>query len=82
MPYLVYILRCKDQTLYTGITNDLKKRLAAHRAGTGAKYTRSHPPDKVVHTEKFPAKAGALSRESEIKKLSRAKKLLLISNSG
>ena len=77
MLYVVYILRCKDKTLYTGITNDLEKRLAAHRAGTGAKYTRSHPPDKVVHTEKFRSKGKALSRELAIKKLSRAEKLLL-----
>lgn len=81
MPYIVYILRCKDSTLYTGITNDLEKRLAAHCDGTGAKYTRSHPPDKVVHTEKFRSKGKALSRELAIKRLSRQKKIALFAPS-
>ncbi len=78
MPYFVYILRCKDKTLYTGITNDLVKRLAAHKAGTGAKYTRSHKPDKIVHTEKFRTKGRALKREIAIKKFSRKEKIGLI----
>ena len=77
MPYFVYILRCKDKTLYTGITNDLVKRLAAHRAGTGAKYTKSHPPDKIVYTEKCRGRSAAQKREAAIKKLSRAEKIKL-----
>lgn len=78
MPYLVYILRCKDGSLYTGITNNLPKRLAAHKNGTGAKYTRAHKPDKIVYTKKFRSRSAALRAEIKIKKLSRTKKLALI----
>lgn len=78
MSYIVYILRCTDNTLYTGITSDLQKRLVAHRAGTGAKYTRTHKPDKIVYTKKFRTKGRALRRELEIKKLTRVQKIKLI----
>lgn len=78
MPYLVYILRCQDGTLYTGITNNLEKRLATHKNGTGAKYTRSHKPDKIVFTKKFRGKGPALRYEIKIKQLPRSQKLLLI----
>lgn len=78
MPYFVYILLCKDKSLYTGITNDVAKRLLAHKNGTGARYTRSHPPMKIVHTEKYRTKGRALKREAEIKRLPRAGKLKLI----
>ncbi len=80
IPYLVYILRCKDGTLYTGITNDIAKRFLAHKDGTGARYTRSHPPEKIVYTESYRTKGKALKREAQIKRLPRKKKLLLINN--
>lgn len=79
MPYFVYILLCKDKSLYTGITNDVTKRFSAHQKGTGARYTRSHPPVKIVRTEKYRTKGRALKREAEIKHLSRPQKLKLIS---
>ncbi len=78
MPYLVYILRCHDGSLYTGITNNLPKRLAAHKNGTGAKYTRAHKPDRIVYTKNFRSKSAALKAELKIKKMPRAKKLVLI----
>ena len=76
--YLVYILRCGDGSLYTGITNDLSRRLAAHSSGRGAKYTRSRLPVALVWQEAQPDKSAALRRERQIKALSRAEKLRLI----
>jgi len=73
-----YILRCSDGTLYTGWTDDLEKRLAAHNSGKGAKYTRSRLPVELVYSECFEDKREAMSREWHIKRLSRAKKLELI----
>ena len=78
MPYFVYILRCVDDTLYTGITNDIKKRLIAHQTGKGGKYTRAHAGVAIVHTEECATKGDALRRELCIKKLSREQKQLLI----
>ena len=74
----VYILRCGDGTLYTGITDDLDRRLAAHRAGKGAKYTRGRGPLELVYTETCPDKSAALKRELALKALPRQKKLELI----
>ncbi|MDR0884490.1 MAG: GIY-YIG nuclease family protein [Oscillospiraceae bacterium] len=74
----VYILRCRDGTLYTGWTNDLDRRLAAHNAGTGAKYTRSRAPVTLVYAEHMPDRSAALSRERQIKGLTRNEKLALI----
>ena len=76
--YLVYILRCGDGSLYTGITNDLPRRLAAHSSARGAKYTRSRLPVALVWQEAQPDKSAALRRERQIKALSRAEKLRLI----
>ena len=73
-----YILRCGDGSLYTGWTNDLEKRLAAHNAGSGAKYTRARRPVELVYHEIFPTKTEAMRREAQIKRLSRAEKLALI----
>ena len=73
-----YILRCADGTLYTGWTNDLDKRLAAHNAGTAAKYTRPRRPVTLVYQEAFPTKEEAMRREWQIKRLTRAEKLALI----
>ncbi|MCL1905961.1 MAG: GIY-YIG nuclease family protein [Clostridiales bacterium] len=78
--YYVYILRCKDGSLYTGATNDVVKRLAAHNLGRGAKYTRGRRPLTLVYTEACNHKGQALRREAEIKKLKRAKKLLMIND--
>ena len=78
MEYFVYILRCGDDSLYTGITNDLERRVAVHNSGKGGKYTRSHLPVTPVWWEKVPDKSAALCRELEIKALSRAEKLALI----
>lgn len=78
MTYWVYILRCADGTLYTGCTNDLSRRLAAHNAGKGAKYTRSRRPVELVYREEVPDKSAALRREATIKGLSRGEKLALI----
>lgn len=78
MTYYVYMLRCKDNSLYTGITNDLEKRLEAHNSGKGAKYTRSHRPVTLAYSEKLPDRSSALRREAEIKKLTRQQKEELI----
>ena len=72
-----YILVCADGTLYTGWTNDLEKRLAAHNAGRGAKYTRSRRPVRLFYYEEFAEKCEAQRRECEIKRLPREKKLAL-----
>ena len=73
-----YMLECADGTLYTGITNDLEKRLAAHNSGTASKCTRSRLPVKLVFTEDMPDRAAASRREVEIKRLPRASKLALL----
>lgn len=78
MTYWVYLLRCADGTLYTGCTNDLSRRLAAHNSGKGAKYTRSRRPVELVYREEVPDKSAALRREAAIKRLSRKEKLALI----
>ena len=74
----VYILRCGDGSLYTGWTNHLEERVAAHQAGRGAKYTRGRGPVELVYWESFSNKSSALRRECAIKRLSRAEKLSLI----
>ena len=71
MSWFVYILRCGDGTLYTGVTDDVQRRLAAHRAGKGAKYTRGRGPLELVYTQEQPDKSTALRREFQIKKLTR-----------
>ena len=74
----VYILECADGSYYTGWTNDVEKRFAAHCAGRGAKYTRSHPPERVAYAKAFIDKSAALKQEAAIKKLTRAQKAALI----
>ena len=73
----VYILKCSDGSLYTGWTNDLEKRLAAHNSKKGAKYTKSRTPVSLFYREELPDKSSALKREAQIKKMSRRKKLRL-----
>jgi len=77
MAWYVYMLRCGDDTLYTGITDDVQRRLAAHRSGKGAKYTRGRSPLTLAYTEEVPDKSAALKRELAIKKLARTEKLKL-----
>jgi len=74
----VYVLRCADDTLYTGYTTDVSRRVAEHNAGDGARYTRGRTPVSVVHTERYDSRSAALSREYEIKQLSRAEKERLV----
>ena len=76
--WYLYILRCGDGTLYTGITTDVKKRLEAHRSGKGAKYTRGRNPLELVYQEECGSHSDALKREAMIKKLNRVQKEQLI----
>jgi putative endonuclease len=75
--WIVYMLRCRDGSLYTGVTNHLERRLAAHRAGKGSAYTRSRLPVRIVYREPRASRGAALRREAEIKRLPRAAKLRL-----
>ncbi len=73
-----YIIECKDGTLYTGITNNIEKRINAHNSGAGCKFTRSRNPVKLMYSEECVDKNHALAREWQIKKLSRIEKFALI----
>ena len=76
--HFAYLVQCADGTLYGGYTTDLQKRLAAHNSGKGAKYTRSRLPVELVYWEECPTKEAAMSREWQLKHLTREKKLELI----
>ena len=76
--WFVYILRCADGTLYTGITKDLARRTQQHNAGTASRYTRSRRPVKLVYQEPQRSQSLALQREAAIKKLTRQKRLVMI----
>lgn len=76
--WYLYILRCGDGSLYTGITTDVERRLAAHRSGKGAKYTRGRGPLELVYREECGGHSAALKREWEIKQLSREQKQQLL----
>jgi putative endonuclease len=78
----VYIVRCADNTLYTGCTVDIDRRIAAHNRGNGAKYTRSRRPVELVYWESLPSLAEAKRREAAIKKLSRNEKLEIVQKLG
>jgi putative endonuclease len=78
--HIVYMLKCKDNTIYTGYTNDLEHRLKMHKEGKGAKYTRGRGPFQVVYIEKHEEKQKAMQREYQIKQLSRIEKIQLIRN--
>lgn len=80
MSYTLYLLLCSDNTLYTGITTDVKRRFKQHCDGKGGHYTRSRKAVKIVYTEKAKDRSTALKREAEIKRWPRAKKLQLIRN--
>ena len=76
--YFVYIVRCRDGSLYTGTAKDLESRIAKHNKGTGAKYTRSRRPVSLVYFETVEGRGAGLRREAQIKKLSREEKLTLM----
>lgn len=76
--WYLYILRCRDGSLYTGITTDVQARLEAHRAGKGAKYTRGRGPLELVYSENCGDHSAALKREFQVKALPRAEKMKLI----
>lgn len=79
--WYLYILRCKDDSLYTGITTDVEKRLEAHRSGKGAKYTRGRGPLELVYREQCADHSEALKRELEVKAMTKTEKQKLIQNS-
>jgi len=81
-PAYVYMLRCRDGSLYTGWTYDLTARLAAHNAGRGSRYTAGRRPVTLVYREQWPDKPSALRREIALKKLSRRQKLALVARHG
>ena len=76
--YYVYIVRCSDNSLYTGSTNDIENRIATHNEGKGSKYTRSRLPVDLKYSESCRSKSAALKREAAIKKLPRIEKIKLI----
>lgn len=79
--YTLYILRCKNNSLYTGITNNLEHRLKIHQEGKGSKYVNAHLPFQLVYTEKCEDKSTALKREVEVKRLTKKEKELLVGQS-
>ncbi len=76
--WYLYIVRCRDSSLYSGVTLDVERRLAEHRDGKGSKYLRGRGPLQLVYTRTFASKGAALSAEAEVKKLPRHKKELLV----
>jgi putative endonuclease len=73
--WLVYLLRCKDKSLYAGITNDIEKRIAAHQNGTGAKYTRSRRPVKLIGISESMTRKEAMQLEIKVKRMPKKKKI-------
>lgn len=76
--YFVYIIECRDRSLYTGITTDVARRLDEHQRGVGARYTAARGALRVVYTEECETRSAALKREANIKSLSRTQKLALV----
>jgi len=79
MDWFVYIIKCKDSRLYTGVTNDLARRIKQHNRGQGCRFTRFRTPVKLLHKEIYPSKEEALRREAEIKGWKKDRKLALLS---
>jgi putative endonuclease len=77
MTYVVYLLACRDGSIYTGITTDLKRRFAEHKNKKGGHYTRSRGVVKILHTEEYPNRSAASKREAEIKNWRRERKMKL-----
>lgn len=80
MVFYVYILQCKDGSFYTGYTKNLAERTKQHENGKGAKYTKSHKPQKIAYVEDLDSRSQAMKRERAIKKLSRQQKIDLINS--
>jgi putative endonuclease len=78
--YYCYILKCSDNTLYCGYTNNIEKRVCVHNSGKGAKYTQKRLPVQLVYNEEFLSKSDAMKREYQIKQLTREQKIQLIKN--
>ena len=78
VPYFVYLLECKDGSLYTGVTTDVERRFAEHKSGVGSHFTRAKGARRIVYTEKHSNRSVAQKREAEIKAWPRKKKLSLI----
>jgi putative endonuclease len=78
VPFYVYILLCCDGSFYTGYTKDLEERTRQHQNGNGAKYTKSHKPEKLAYSEIYESRSQAMKREREIKKLSHQQKQNLV----
>lgn len=76
--WFVYILRCSDGTLYTGVTTEVERRCRQHNAGVASRYTRSRRPTQLVYQEEQPGRSAALKREAAIKALSRKQKEMLV----
>lgn len=81
MTWFVYVLRCRDGSLYTGMTNDLPRRVSMHRSGRGGAYTRSRLPVRLVYSEPRRTRGAALRREAQLKRLPRSAKLALVRGS-
>lgn len=77
-PWFVYVLRCADGTLYTGLTNDVARRVDLHNQGRGARYTRGRLPVELVYIEEAGSRADATRREAAVKRMSRAAKMRLV----
>jgi len=82
MSFYVYVLLCSDGSFYTGYTKNLDKRTRLHQKGKGAKYTKTHKPQKLAYAEQFDSRSQAMKREKEIKKLNHQQKLELVSSRG
>ena len=80
--HFVYVLRCRDDTFYTGYTTDVERRVHEHDAGEGAKYTRGRTPVELVHVECFASRSAAMSREYELKQFSRGRKDRVVAAGG
>tara|TARA_X000000368_G_C22476287_1_gene469968 strand:+ start:121 stop:375 length:255 start_codon:yes stop_codon:yes gene_type:complete len=80
MDWIVYILKCSDGSLYTGITNNIENRVKAHQNGKGAKYTKGRGPFTIIYQERYISRSTASKREIEIKNLNHKEKLKLKSN--
>lgn len=80
--YYMYVLLCEDQTLYTGFSTDVERRFQEHVKGEGAKYTRSHIPEKILFKKQFETKRDALSAEYAFKQLTRAQKIAHLAREG
>ena len=80
MSHYVYVVECDGGTYYTGYTTDVQRRVEEHNNGTGAKYTRGRTPVELVYTEQYDTRSAAMSREYEIKQLSRSEKERLVQN--